>query len=206
LFLLVLIITTICFAQNDEAFVDSLVAQKFAELELQQNPEYFYRKDYCDDKVMIFNMPDGKLCTSSSTYYAVYVLWKESDAVLKLQKFDNCGSFMPISISRSKVFIRAIEDREALMNGEVKSFKGEQVDENTNENKTVQACHKVYKFVLDGITFEKKIKESDLTNESKNKNSNAEHNNNGLKLIKLDGLISQLVNDFENNGKFFRER
>lgn len=31
-------------AQNDEAFVDSLVAQKMAELEMQDNPEYFDSK------------------------------------------------------------------------------------------------------------------------------------------------------------------
>ncbi|MEM0518746.1 MULTISPECIES: hypothetical protein [Aequorivita] len=199
------LVSAIGFSQNDEAYVDSLVAQKFAELELQQNQEYFYRKDYCLGKVMIFNMPDGNLCTSSSTYYAVYVFWKESDSVLKIQKFDNCGSFRPIPISRSKVFIKAIEDKEALMTGEVLPYKGEQVDENATGNMSVQSCHKAYKFVLDGEPFEKKFREYDLTNESKYKNVNAEHNN-SLKLIKLDALLSELIKSFEDNGKFFRER
>ncbi|MCG2418956.1 hypothetical protein K8089_07965 [Aequorivita sp. F47161] len=205
LFLFALLLGTTGFAQNDEAYVNSLVAQKFAELELQQNQEYFLRKDYCDGQVMIFNMPDGSLCTSSSTYYAVYVFWKESDSVLKIQKFDNCGSYMPISISRSKVFVKAIADRDALMNGEVKPYKGEQVDENAFGNMSVESCHKAYKFVLGGIKFEKKFREFDLTNESKYKNVNAEHNN-SLQLIKLDELISELVNHFEDNGKFIRER
>ncbi len=54
LFLFILSITSICFAQNDEAFVDALVAQKMAELEMQENPEYFFRKDYCDGNIQMF--------------------------------------------------------------------------------------------------------------------------------------------------------
>tara|TARA_R110002050_G_scaffold103981_3_gene213107 strand:+ start:291 stop:920 length:630 start_codon:yes stop_codon:yes gene_type:complete len=204
LFLFALLMATMGFSQNDEAYLNSLVSQKLAELELQQNPEYFYRKDYCDGKVMIFNLPDGKLCTSSTPYYAVYLFWKESEEVLKLQKFDNCGSFRPITLVRSKIFQKAIEDKQALKSGEVKPYKGEQVDENAFGNMSVEFCHKEYQFVFDGTSFNKKFREFDLTNESKYKNVNAEHNN-SLKLIKLDGLISELVKNFEDNGKFYRE-
>lgn len=204
LFLFALIITTMAVAQNDEAYVESLVAQKFAELELQQNPEYFSRKDYCDGNVMIFTMPDGKMCTSSSTYYSVYVIWKESDTVLKIQKFDNCGSFRPISIVRHKTIVKVLNEKEALKNEEVKPFKSEQVDDAAFGNMSVKSCHKEYKFVLEGKEFEKKFNEFDLTNESKFKNVNADHNN-SLELIKLDNLISEMIKSFDENGKFYRE-
>lgn len=197
-----LIITTISFAQRDEAYVDRLVAQKMAELELQQNPEYFFRKEYCDGNIQMFNLPDGRLCSSKSTYYSVYLFWKESDQVFKLQKFDNCGSFMPISINRNKAFEKILKEKQALISGTAKASEDEKVDDTTFGNMSVQSCHKDYMFVLDGKTFEANIKEQDLTEDSKDNNAK---NKNSEEFLKLDGLISEVVKTFENNGKFFRE-
>ncbi|CAM3466508.1 hypothetical protein [Aequorivita lipolytica] len=199
-----LIITTIVFAQNDETFVDSLVAQKMAELELQQNPEYFFRKDYCVGNIQLFNLPDGSLCASRSTYYSVYLFWKEDDEVLKLQKFDNCGSFMPLKIVRNKTLIKLLNEEQALKSETVKKYEGEKVDDNAFGNMSVQSCHKEYKFVFEGKAFEKSFREFDLTNDSKYRNVNADHNN-SLKLIKLDNEVSELLKNLEKNGKFFRE-
>ncbi|PHR12750.1 MAG: hypothetical protein COA40_07640 [Aequorivita sp.] len=205
LLLFTCILTAIGFAQNDEAFVDILVAQKMAELELQQNPEYFYRKDYCDGNIQMFNLPDGKLCTSKSTYYSVYVFWREDEDVMKLQKFDNCGSFMPISISRKKTIEKFFKDKQALKQGEIKPYEGEKVDENAYGNMTVNSCHKEYKFVFDGKSFEKNFREFDLTNESKYKNVNAEHNK-SLPLVKLDILLSEMFKNMEDSGSLLREK
>lgn len=204
LVLFTFLIVTVGLAQNDEAFVDSLVAQKMAELEMQQNPEYFFRKEYCDGNIQMFRMRDGKLCTSKSTYYAVYVFWREGADVVKLQKFDNCGRFMPISISRKKTTEKIFKNKDALKNGEVRPYKGEKIDTNAFGNMAVQSCHKEYKFVFDGKSFEKRFSEFDLTNDSKYKNVNAEHNN-ALELIKLDTVISEMIKNYDENGKFFRE-
>lgn len=199
-----LLVTCICFAQNDEAFVDALVAQKMAELEMQENPEYFLRKDYCDGNIQMFVMPDGKHCASKSTYYAVYVFWKEDEDKLKFQKFDNCGSFIPIPIGMSKNIKKALKEKQDLKKEVVKPFEAEKIDNNAFDNMSVQSCHKEYKFIFEGNAFEKSFKEFDLTNNSKYKNINADHNK-SLLLIKLDEDISELIKHFEENGKFFRE-
>jgi hypothetical protein len=203
-FLFILMIASIGFAQNDEAFVDNLVSQKMAELELQANPERFYRKDYCEGNIQMFTLPDGKLCTSTSTYYSVYVFWKEDDKIMKLQKFDNCGSFRPISVEISKGMLKLLKNKEALKTKEVKPYEGEKVDNNAFGNMSVSSCHKEYKFVFGRDAFEKSFKEFDLSNDSKYKNVNAEHNN-SLELVSLDKEISELVKNFEESGKFFRE-
>ncbi len=203
-FLFILMIASTGFAQNDEAFVDNLVSQKMAELELQANPERFYRKDYCEGNIQMFTLPDGKLCTSTSTYYSVYVFWKEDDKIMKLQKFDNCGSFKPISVGISKEMSKILKNKEALKNQEVKPYEGEKVDNNAFGNMSVSSCHKEYKFVFGRDAFEKSFKEFDLSNDSKYKNVNAEHNN-SLELVSLDKEISELVKNFEESGKFFRE-
>jgi hypothetical protein len=203
-FLFILMIASIGFAQNDEAFVDNLVSQKMAELELQANPERFYRKDYCEGNIQMFTLPDGKLCTSTSTYYSVYVFWKEDDKIMKLQKFDNCGSFKPISVGISKEMSKILKNKEALKTEEVKPYEGEKVDNNAFGNMSVSSCHKEYKFVFGRDAFEKSFKEFDLSNDSKYKNVNAEHNN-SLELVSLDKEISELVKNFEESGKFFRE-
>ncbi len=202
--LFALIFSSITFAQNDEAFVDRQVAQKMAELEMQENPERFYRKDFCDGNIQMFTMPDGKLCTSTSTYYSVYVFWKEDEKVMRLQKIDNCGSFKPISISISKEMSKILKDREALKKEEVKPYDCEKVDTNAFDNMAVKSCHKEFKFFFGKQMVEKSFKEFDLRNDSKYKNVNAEHNN-SLNLIALDKEISELVKNFEQGGKFFRE-
>ncbi len=200
-----LIITSMVFAQNDEAFVDSLVAQKLAELEMQENPEYFFRKDYCDGNIQMFIMPDGKHCASKSTYYSVYVFWKEEEEnKLNVQKFDNCGSFKPFTIEINKQMAKALKNKQALKTEEVKPYEGEKIDNNAFGNMSVTSCHKEYKFVFDGEVFQKHFRDFDLTNDSKYKNINAAHNK-SLELIRLDTEISEMVKSFEERGKFFRE-
>ncbi len=204
-FLFSLTIVNIAFAQNDEAYVDNLVSQKMAELELQQNPEYFFRKDYCEGNIEMFILPDGKLCTSKSTYYSVYLFWKEDGDIIKLQKFDNCGSFMPLTLSRKKTIEKYFKDKQALKQGEVKPYEGEKIDQNAFGNMSVNSCHKEYKFVFNGKSFEKSFREFDLTNDSKYKNVNADYNN-SLELIKLDNLISEMFKNMEDSGSFIREK
>lgn len=204
LLLFTLIITAIGFTQNDEAYVDSMVTQKMAALEMQDNNERFFRKDYCDGNIQMFTMPDGKLCTSTSTYYSVYIFWMESEKTMKLQKYDNCGSFKPLTLEISKDFSKILKNKEALRTEEVKPYKGEKVDDNAFGNMSVQSCHKEYKFVFGNDTFEKSFREFDLTNDSKYKNVNAKHNN-SLDLMALDKEISELIQNLETNGRFFRE-
>jgi len=205
LFLFVLIFATCSYSQNDEAYVNALVSQKMAELEMQANSEYFFRKDYCEGNIQMFTMPDGKLCTSTSTYYAVYVFWKKDQHAFNFQKFDNCGSFMPITISLKKPLEKLLKNKESLIKENVKPYEGEKVDAAAYGNMSVSNCVKEYKFVLDGATIEKKFKEFDLTNDSKYKNIHFEHNN-SLALIEFDKQISEMLQFMEKNGKFFREK
>lgn len=203
-FIFALFLSSICIAQNDEAFVDSMVAQKMAELEMQENPEYFFRKDYCDGNVQMFTLPNGKLCTSKSTYYSIYIFWKGDKDNMKLQKFDNCGSFIPLTVSLNKTMLKIFKDKQALKTGEVKPYEGTQVDESAFGNMNVQSCKKEYKFVFGREVVEKSFKEFDLTNDSKYKNVNARHNQ-SLELITLDNELSNLLKNFEEKGKFNRE-
>lgn len=204
IFIFFLLFAGFGFAQNDEAFVDSIVAQKMAELEMQGNPEYFFRKDYCEGNVQMFTMPDGTLCTSTSTYYSVYVFWRESDEILRVQKFDNCGSYRPMPIYIQKSLARIFKNKESIKEENVKPYEGEKVDENPFGNMSVKDCYKKYKFVFGGDTFEKTFKEFDLTNDSKYKNINAGHNN-ALTLIELDKELSEAIKILDETGKFFRE-
>ncbi|AFL82403.1 hypothetical protein Aeqsu_2962 [Aequorivita sublithincola DSM 14238] len=204
LFFLLVTITCTVYAQNDLDYVNIIVNQKMAELEMQDTPEYFFRNDYCDGNIEIFKLRDGKICSSNSTYYAVYVFWKEDENTLNIQKFDNCGSFKPFTIVVTKAMARALKDKEKLMYEDVLPYKAEKVDDNAFGNMSVQSCHKNYKFVFDNKVFEKSFNQFDLTNESKYKNLNAAHNN-SLALIKLDNEISEIVKNLEINGKFFRE-
>lgn len=191
-------------AQNDEAFVDSLVAQKMAELEMQDNPEYFFRKNYCDGNIQIIILPNGDMCTSKSTYYSSYVFWKGEEGKMTIQKFDNCGSHSPISIALNKTISKSLKDRQDLKADQVKPYAGEKVDENVFGNMSVKSCHKEYKFAFGKETFEKSFNESDVRNDSKHQNVNAKYNQ-SLQLIKLDNEVSKILQNLEEAGRFLRE-
>ena len=203
LFIFLLFNCIIGYSQNDEAFVDSQVAQKMAELEMQSNPEYFSRKDFCLGNIQMYVMPDGSNCSSTSTYYSVYVFWKE-DELMKIQKFDNCGSFLPLAIGGEKLLKKVKSMKEDLKTEEVKPFENETKPQDTKGNMTVESCQKEYIFKLNGETFKKSFKEFDLSSDSKNKNVNAKYNN-SLSLIVLDKEVSKLISELERKGKFFRQ-
>jgi len=190
------IVSNIIFAQNDKNFVDALVTQKMAELEMQANPLYFYKMDYCEGAIQSFILPEGERCTSSSTYYAVYVFWKDGE-IMKFQKFDNCGSFMPFPISFDRNMKKILTDKQTLKSEKLKPYN------KTRVNDLEQNCFIDYKFVISGEKFEKSFKESDLDRNAKDKTSKY---NNALHLIKIDSEISEQLKVFEKNGKFIREK
>jgi len=199
-----LMFTVMSFAQNDEAFVDTMVAQKMAELEMQGNLEYFVRKSYCEGNIQMFILPNGKMCTSKSTYFTTFIFWKDAMENMMIQKFDNCGRFTSITIPINKAILKSLKDRQALKIGEVKPYKGAEVDGNPFGNMSVESCHKEYKFAFGNETFDKSFKEFDLSNDSKYKNLNAKHNQ-SLQLIILDKKLSNVLHEVEEAGKFIRE-
>lgn len=201
---LFLMLAQLGWAQNDEEAVDFAVNQKLAELEMQGNPLYFTLKEYCIGNVQMFTMPDGSLCSSKSTYYSVSVFWKE-DEKFKLQKFDNCGSFRPVSLELNKKILQVLKNSHALQEGEVKPYEGTREEKNAFGNMSVQSCHKKYRFVLNGKNIEKSFTEYDLSNDSKFPNVNAAYNN-ALPLVELDKEISELLKNLETKGRFFREK
>lgn len=204
LFIFTLVISNIIFAQNDEAFVNSMVAQKMAELEMKENPEYFFRKSYCDGNSQMIILPTGKICTSQSTYYTTYVFWKDENEKMTVQKFDNCGSFKPVILGFNKVIAKSLKEKQALKKEEVKLNNEDKIDENSIGNKSIKSCHTEYKFVFGKNIFEKTFKESDLTKDSKHKNENLKHNQ-SLQLISLDTEITDLLQNLEEAGGFLRE-
>ncbi|WP_310993021.1 hypothetical protein [Aequorivita marina] len=204
LLVLILITSQILVAQNDEAYVTDLVAQKIAGLKLQGNAMFFSRKDYCEGNVQMFTMPDGSFCTSKATYYSVYVFWQEEGDVIKVQKFDNCGSFKPITINGQKILKFLKSNSDELYSQEVKPYKNEKSEQDEFANMAVKSCTKEYYFSLNGKSFEKSFTELDLNTSSKYKNENAGYNK-GLELTSLDKDITKFIDNFENRGRFIRE-
>lgn len=198
----IFVASTVVFGQNDEAFVEAQLSQIKAELEMQQVPEYFMRKDYCEGNIQMFKMPDGSMCASPSTYYSVYVFWKNEDKTF-IQKVDNCGTFEKIDIDDSSLLDKVSNLKYQLQKEDVKPYKSEIQDASPFRNMKVEDCRKEFAFHYNDLDFTKEFKEYDLGNESKFPNVNADYNNN-LPLIKLDRNITELLADLESNGKFRR--
>ncbi|MBT0608907.1 hypothetical protein [Aequorivita echinoideorum] len=202
--LLLMLYSFFAISQNDEAYVDEQIAQRVAQFKMGNISDYIIRKDFCEGNIQMFKMPDGKMCSSASTYYSVYVFWKENEK-LQVEKIDNCGSFEVLSVSDTKFFDKALEMKSKLENEEVKPYKPKNQEAKPTGNMQVQDCRKEFKFHLGNSDFEKSFKEYDLGNNSTYENVNSEYNN-ALPLVKLDRNISEIIETLESEGKFFRNK
>lgn len=202
-FLLLILLSTgtIAFSQNDEAFVDSQVSQFIAQLGEQSQP-VFSRKNYCEGKIEMFKMPDGKMCSSKSTYYSVFVFWNENEKN-NVKKFDNCGAFETVALEDDDLIQRVSKIKKELQKEEVKSYKAENQDKTPFGNMNVEDCRKEYSFNFGSENFKKSFKEFDLGNDSNSPNVNA-HSNNSLSLVVLDKELATVISGLEGEGKFRR--
>ena len=202
LIIFIFVASTVVFAQHDEAFVNAQLTHIKAELVKQQVPEYFVRKDYCEGNVQMFKMSDGSMCASSSTYYSVYVFWRNEDGTF-IQKIDNCGGFEKIKIVDSFLLDRVSSLKDQLQKEDVKPYTTEKQDLSPFGNMTVEDCKKEFTFHFGELDFIKEFKEYDLSSNSKFPNVNAAYNNE-LPLIQLDRDVTEIVADLELKRKFRR--
>ncbi len=200
--LLIILISsgTFAFSQNDEAFVDSMVSQFISQL-TDSSGAVFSRKNHCEGKIEMFQMSDGKMCSSASTYYSVYVFWKENE-ISNVKKFDNCGDFDAVVIE-TDITDRVSQLKETLRAEEVQPYKAANPDKSPFGNMKVEDCQKEYTFNFGSEKFEKSFKEFDLGNDSNSPNVNTGANN-ALELIVLDKELNKTISGLEGQGKFRR--
>jgi len=201
LFILFAIVSTISFAQNDKAYVASLVSDFTKNLNNEAVTDYFYMNKFCEGHIEMFTIKNGRMCTSKGTYYEVYVFWKQGDKAM-VKKIDNCGMFNALPLDDGAVFDFAKNNTKQLKNTEVKKYAVKNPENVPTQRTEIHACKRKFQFNLDNDSFDKEYNLYDLTNESKYENLHFDSNNN-LEIVELEKKIENVLSKM--GSKFLRE-
>lgn len=201
IFILFGIISTLSVAQNDKAYVASLVSDFTMNLKNEAVNDYFYMYKFCEGHIEMFTIENGRICTSKGTYYEVYVFWKEGDKAM-VKKIDNCGLFNSLSLDDGDVLDFAKNNNKQLKKEEVKKYAVKNPENVPIQRTEIHSCKRKFQFNLDNNSFEKDFNLYDLTNESKYENLHYESNN-SLKIVELEKKIDVIVSKIAS--KFRRE-
>lgn len=185
-------------AQQDEAYVKSEVASFVQKLADRGVDKYFQTRRYCSGNIEMFTI-DGKNCMSKGTYFESYIFWTEGDQAY-VKKIDNCGVFLSVALKSNSVITFASEHVVGMENEEVKPYNSEAYTGTPQQRKPVQPCFREFDFKLSSEPYSKRFNLFDISNDSDGRNLNYDHNQ-SLKLIKLNGMIDQLLGDEKRSFK-----
>ena len=195
------IISTLSFAQNDKAYVESLISDFTSNLKNNAVNDYFYMYKFCEGHIEMFTVKDGRMCTSNGTYYEVYVFWKEEDQAM-VKKIDNCGLFTSIALDDGALADFAKNNSKQLKNGKVKKYAVQNPENVPTQRTEIHSCKRIFQFNEANNSFGQEYNLYDLTNDSKYENLNYKSNND-LKVVELEKKIEDEVSKIA--AKFRRE-
>jgi hypothetical protein len=190
------LVTAQFIAQNDEAYVDSLVTEFTKSLENRGINTYFTAKRYCLGQIEMFQVENGRMCSSRGTYFEVFVLWKEEDGAAMIKKIDNCGLFFTLPLATMNLYDQFIADRTQLLMEDVKPYEVANPENSPTLSTKVHPCGRSYFFKFNEENSSKNFKLYDLTNESSQKNLNFDYNN-GLRIVALDASLDEVASMLE---------
>jgi len=199
---LFMIISFHLYAQNDEAYVDALVNEFTAKLEERGIANWFSNKRFCTGSTEMFQMENGRMCTSKGTYFEVYVLWEE-EGITMIKKIDNCGLFYSVPLKSNELMEFVDTNYLDLQLNHVKPYKADNISGIPTSRTTVQPCKRSYVFKKKGGVMKQKYNLYDLTTSEKHPNTNYKHNNE-QKIVALDKKLDNVINAL--GAKFKRQK
>lgn len=202
LLLVLFIISQPISAQNDEAYVDQLVNEFTAKLEERGIPNWYSNKRFCTGSIEMFQMENGKMCTSKGTYFEVYVLWEEEGTTM-IKKIDNCGLFYSIPLKNNELMEFVDTNYPDMQLNHVKPYKADNITGNPVSRTTVQPCKRSYVFKKNGSEMKQNYSLYDLTTSEEHPNTNYEHNND-RKIVALDAKLDDVIDALA--AKFKRQK
>ena len=198
---IVLLLSTLGYAQNDEPYVDSLVLEFTTNLESRNINTYLVSKRYCLGEINIFKLGNGKMCTSKFTYFAVYVFWQEEGKNMT-KKIDNCGLYLSVELEDDMVLDFMNRNEENIRLNPVKPYEIAAKESGPIKSTETYPCSRIIKYVRGGSVLDQSFDLFDLTNDALEDNINYDYNN-GLHAVELDKILTLVISQVDN--KFYRQ-
>ncbi|GHC52296.1 hypothetical protein GCM10008083_15130 [Ulvibacter litoralis] len=197
-----MLVSVFSYAQHDEAYLNGLVSGFTSSLKSKNIDTYLISKRYCIGNIEIFQLGDGSLCASKSTYFEVYLFWLEGE-VAKIKKIDNCGLYTTLELSNSNIMDFMGIYKNDIKQNPVKHYQFASKGSGPIQSTEIHSCSRVIEY-RDGTGLEinQLYNLFDITNDAMEENINFEYNNT-LNIISLDEMMSNAIEKVED--QFRRE-
>jgi hypothetical protein len=185
------------FSQNDEARVDSLVTDFKKNLVERDISTFLVTKRYCMGEINIFKLGDEKICTSKSTYYAVYVFWQEEGKSM-VKKIDNCGFYISLEAPDNMVLDFMEQHGQDIQQHPIKPYEIASKESGPIKSTETYPCSRVLTYVSPSLNIDQQFALFDLTNDALEDNINYAYNN-GLKALELEEVLARAISQVDDN-------
>lgn len=189
---ILLIVTTMSYAQYDEDHLNKIVSEFTTSLEDKGVDTYLISKRYCMGSVEIFDLGNGKRCVSKGTYFEVYLFWEE-DGQAKLKKIDNCGEYATLNLNTNEVIDFMTQHKNDIKINPIKRYEIATKDSGPKQSTKIHSCYRLISYKdRGGMKIDQSYNLFDLTSDALEPNLNYEYNN-GLKLLELEKLLDMMI-------------
>ena len=186
----------------------SLISEFKAELNEKNVTDFFVVKRITYGTAYIVDLSDQNSCNPNGIYFTMYAFWKAGkDGYVK--KFDNCGGFNSLKLSNSKPIELYKKSIKKLKSEKVKSYQltPDSIGKNGLVYKNISSVthqpQRYFWFFTESTEFTNYFDTYDLTTEKDEPNLNYKSNNE-LKLVKLNAICEEIIDEFNDKNMFNR--
>ena len=203
-----LLICNLTIGQEKVDPTESLISEFKAELNEKNIMDFFVVKRITYGTAQIVDLSDPNSCNPNGIYFTMYAFWKDGkDSFVK--KFDNCGGFNSLKLSDSKPIELYKKNYEKLKSEKVKSYqlKPDSLGKDGLIYKSILSrTHqplRYFWFFIKSMEFTNHFDTYDLTTEKEKPNLNYKSNSK-LKLVKLNAICEEIIDELNDKNMFNR--
>ena len=208
LIIILLLIFNLTFGQEKIDRTDSLISEFKAELNEKGISDFFVVKRITYGSAYIYDLNDPNSCKPNGVFFTMYAFWKiGKDSYVK--KFDNCGGFNSLKLSDSKPIELYKKNIEKLKSEKVKPYQltPDSIGKNGLVYKSISSRthqpQRYFWFFTKSTEFTNHFDTYNLTTEEDKPNLNYKSNNE-LKLVKLNAICEEIIDEFNDKNMFNR--
>ena len=206
--IILLLIFNLTFGQEKIDQTESLISEFRVELNKKNITDFFVVKRITYGTAYIVDLNDPNSCNANGIYFTMYAFWKDGkDSYVK--KFDNCGRFNSLKLADSKPIELYKNNYEKIKSEKVKSYQltPDSLGKDGLVYKSISSrTHqplRYFWFYTESTEFTNHFDTYDLTTEKDKPNLNYKSNNE-LKLVRLNAICEEIIDEFNEKNMFNR--
>ena len=208
LIIILILIFNLTFGQEKIDRTDSIITKFKTKLNDNGVSDFLVIKQITYGIKYIPDLNEPNSCYTNTAYFAIYAFWSNGKKSY-VKKFDNCGEFKTLKLSSSKPINFFKSNYKKIKSEKVKPYQiistshgKDGLAYKINSFQTHQP-QRYFWFFTKSMQFTNHFDTYNLTTEKDKPNFNYKSNKE-LKLVKLNAICEEIINEFEDNNMFNR--